>query len=379
MNILYAIVPVLVSNTEFTPFIMVFLNALFDTPGITEAAIRSTFQEVLPRLRVQYNLENWSREAAEDDITKKIILVPGIEYCPYTVHLSPIEGQELAKFISHAIHFGHYEDVISIIRKFTNELDYFSSEDFVPTIIPFLQGLASTLSTDKNGLLANSDYQKLFTYALDSYLGRCIEKEPAPPSDWSRPKISCLNSERWSGYPRSCTTCDDINKFLEDSQRTSFELQTGKDNHRHITSGLLESEVDCAAKSIKPDRFWKIRLDKTTKQYEEAKRKWGAESKAAETHLKAFDQNALKELLGNNYDAIMALKKVRLPSAPVPSASTEALAQPLQSGSANVATHMETPSASTQENVGRNAAMSHGIDPTDDSENEVASKRQRLA
>jgi hypothetical protein len=310
--------------------------------------------------------------SARPALPKRLILsIPRDLYdSKYFVHLSPIDGRQLASFFERALDLGHQLEVFSLIDKFRQDISGFDKEDFLPTVIPFLRGFIWTLTKAGMDSLTNPCYQGFFRYALRTYLMRCVEMQPMPPNDWSRPRIlEC--SKYLDGRPYTCNICVCITgNLLQDSERRDMEMQIPKDRHQHIWSSLRCSKIDCRVESIKRGKFWHIRFTKTKDQYDTKFHGWDQRRKIAKGQLHAFDQGALKTLLGDRYQATMALSDIRLYS--------ELAQQPraLQP----VTTNAMAASTATSSNEGskRKAIKSEVIDLTEDVEGKPTWKRKRF-
>jgi hypothetical protein len=319
--------PILVRSASETPFIISILNKIWDDPWrLTKDTIATIFQHLVPPLRDTYNLVKWSRDGFEDWVTKQTRFTTKRDI-GYKVHLAPLDGHELASFIDHCLELGLVEDTLVILKKFMIEADQLCPADFELTVLPCLQVLATSLF--KRNEASSPGHQKMFKHILNVYLERCVQKEPTSPSNWARAPVNCKGHSSYPG--RTCSFCLELNAFLKNPETRELDLEISKHEHNHITSEIEKAKTDCDTSAHKPGKRWHLRFRKTKEQYHEAYEIWERRRREADRQLRAFDQDALKQLLGDQYDHILKMRSVRLPTTDL---AAEAL--PLQSTAANI-------------------------------------------
>jgi hypothetical protein len=220
-------------------------------------------------------------------------------------------GEQLAMYVHHCLSTGLHDETSILLDQFTTEVVRLRTDDFPATVLPFLRGLAA-LMPDFGMRYTDHKYQTIFYELLTLYLDKSVSAKPLGPTDWTRKPPVCeqTTSQFLNGEPRGpCHDCQTLQDFLLDGSKQDMNWKVAKYKHSHLIYALLKGRVDCKSKTTGSGRDYHLLVTKTNDLYDQALREWEDRRQKAEQELGLFDQQSLKELLGDRYDAIMTMSK----------------------------------------------------------------------
>ncbi|KAI4758039.1 hypothetical protein E4T52_09832 [Aureobasidium sp. EXF-3400] len=161
--------------------------------------------------------------------------------------------------------------------------------DYEYTILPFLKGIIVRLLCGKDAL---DMYKKLFQTCLSLYVLRFVGNEPVQ-INWSRNTVIC-----------KCRVCTDLNAFLRSPVDS---LGTYTDCTYVFEHGRSETMV----------------VTKGGRIYNDDLVTWTSKAESASAALRSLEDqedtssspSQLRKLLGDKYDEIMTLRRVRIMTA----------------------------------------------------------------
>jgi hypothetical protein len=178
--------------------------------------------------------------------------------------------------------------------------------DYEYTILPFLKGIIVRLLCGKDAL---DMYKKLFQTCLSLYVLRFVGNEPVQ-INWSRNTVIC-----------KCRVCTDLNAFLRspvDSVR-GFRVPSQRRQHLRIQLGTY---TDCTY-VFEHGRSETMVVTKGGRIYNDDLVTWTSKAESASAALRSLEDqedtssspSQLRKLLGDKYDEIMTLRRVRIMTA----------------------------------------------------------------
>lgn len=178
--------------------------------------------------------------------------------------------------------------------------------DYKYTIFPFLKSIIMRLLCGKDAV---DMYKKLFQTCLSSYVLRFVGKEPVQ-INWSRNPARC-----------DCRDCTDSNAFLRspvDSVR-GIRVPSLRRHHLHTQLGIY---TDCTY-VIEHGHSETMVVTKGGKIYKDDLVTWTSKAESASAALRSLEDQGdtssspsqLRKLLGDKYDEIMTLRRVRIMTA----------------------------------------------------------------
>jgi len=214
-----------------------------------------------------------------------------------------LDGKLLADTLGHIMDLQFHEHGQLLLNSVIVQANSMDPEDFESTILPFLKGIVVRLLQGKNEL---DMYKKLFQMCLSSYVLRCVGKEPVQ-INWSRNPVRC-----------SCRDCTDLNAFLRSPVDRVKRIVVSKQRRHHLHT-QLDAYTDCT--HITERRYIETMVvTKQGKSFEDSLKTWTNKAKSALTALRSLEDqedtssspSQLRKLLGDQYDEIMRLRKVRV-------------------------------------------------------------------
>lgn len=312
-----------------TPALVTVLVCLHETGKLLAEFVTDSYQQLVPLVARHYQLANWGRTTSNRR---------QYSYEDNNMRIPPLFGATLVTFMDRCIAAGLHEDVDIMLAKFEGEASSVHVDDFHPMVLPFLQLLSTRLSTWGKSL-TEIWYQSLFRTVLMEYIQRYVQKEPLKPVDWARPPISC-----------DCNDCRAINAFLQNRMMERYEHQMSVARRKHIKQILTRDNSDCIRRDHTDKRPQTLEIIKTTRNYQTDLAEWNTRRQKAATMIFCCDQDALRQLLGDQYQAIAemrCLESIKLPEiTPLTPLSARPQLQPVppsrlmgQPANVNVKTH----------------------------------------
>jgi len=235
------------------------------------------------------------------------------DYGYHEVHITPIDGQELAAFIDNCNFFGQTAIAEMIAERLTHDLIKIHLSDFRNMMFPLLRGLTTCLPKQT---LASPPYRTLFRLTLAKYLERFLGSQQRPPLSWMRshatcPKTKHYNKEMASKWQVSggCSDCKVLNTFLEHPHYRHFTWKIAKDRHSHLRDAIWHGKVDCKAESIKLDKNYRFFAVETLDTFQKDQTAWQSRHAEAQDQLESLGKAVLGDILSNEFDEAWNISK----------------------------------------------------------------------
>lgn len=189
----------------------------------------------------------------------------------------------------------------------------------------------STTTTPTTTTTTLSLHQRLFINIFDAYLDSNVGPSPDHADmTFARPRIPCI-----------CNECYHVNDFLSDGTKQVFRRQLTKPQRYHIHQRLDAHGIDCQHETERHTYPETLVITKTTTKSQKVVDAWNSNKRFAQDKIKEFPVQALKVLLGPEYERIVTMEKLYPPGkapelpkpkprgkAAAPAASTAAAARP---------------------------------------------------
>lgn len=227
---------------------------------------------------------------------------------PHTQPETLIDSNVLADCLTRCIQFG-WDDLARLFSlKVAADIADVPPEEYRHLWIPFARHLIRHLDA-ANVPLSTPRYQQLMCAIFEAYLDKQVRIEPSGEEDYSGyGPVSC----------RACPECTEMNRFLASGERV-WHFFAGKERRKHLDDQLRYSsgpKLDCACSHERVGNRWKIVIQKTVDKGAKAKKDWQARFAQAQIEFGNFDQEKLKELLGEDYESITSMREIRLGARP---------------------------------------------------------------
>ncbi|KAI9706510.1 MAG: hypothetical protein M1836_003516 [Candelina mexicana] len=290
-----------VSNSSFT---IGFTRGLFgagEKNRIPENAVSNIFRDLLSDLIPAFTL------GVQVPSPKR----PRLGYTSYDSERSEtseesepslMTGGELADLIEQCISLGLEHEVDQILIKLQTEISDMDTSDLGTFVIPFLEEFLTILE-EQEIPLSTPRYQSFFKHALNSYITRYVNLEPAPPKDGTRKELE--------GTGCGCKDCNSLNEFLFDPAQKSTTFSMPEKRRKHIEL-RIEPIPHLKVETIRTTKPFSLKVEKTEADWKEEHDMWEKRSKEVEKQLKGLGLQKLREILGEKYDELVEQRVVKL-------------------------------------------------------------------
>jgi hypothetical protein len=225
----------------------------------------------------------------------------------------------VSAFITNSFSHGFEKEAHAILNIVIKTFPNIQASAYNESLMPFLKDLAKGIALC-SGRLITLTIQQLFNYALNLYLDRYVKQEPQQPHRMRAP-LACTRQP-------ICSPCIAINYFLQSSLvrvGKPNELRIPKDALGHADKHIAQLEKqDCMVQRLQGKDFTYLTLEKTLKHYNKRREEWEKRVHSAECEFRDFGEDVMRRVLGNAFEDIKKMKRVRLepegtvPLTPVP-------------------------------------------------------------
>lgn len=183
----------------------------------------------------------------------------------------------------------HDKDLASrLLRQLSTQALHADKYTARRVVAPLMKELLPSVDT------GSLEVQACFQSLVGAYITKLVGEEPSKPQDWARPaEVHTCHS--------GCKPCSELNHFLKDPGAKEITMALNADDQIHVRWNFCYLEVGTG------DREGEVRYTKTLKGWESRHRTWVSDGKEAQKTLQELPKDALKQALGDKYDALMAL------------------------------------------------------------------------
>ncbi|KAI3329456.1 hypothetical protein HD806DRAFT_287713 [Xylariaceae sp. AK1471] len=211
-----------------------------------------------------------------------------------------VSYQTLHRFAVSLFQPGFEERRNMFIEKIYVEARSFKATNFETLWIPLLQDLLFGCEKYKISLSIQCS-QQLYQGVLEAFLLNYVGKV-LPEPGLVRKRVSC-----------PCADCRTLNQFLVDPTQPVGRFRMNTARRQHLHQKLDASGIDCTHITERGGTTYTLVVTKTGKQYEEHSKVQNRRKITAAKYLFAFDQQKLRTVLADKYDAIMLMKMLEHP------------------------------------------------------------------
>jgi hypothetical protein len=290
-------------DPEKTAFMIAFLSKMFESPTPLTEDFLSICRPLIRMVAANLSLRKAQPSQPQ----------PGFTYGPYgqlrvqeVARKPALDGRLLANVLGYIMKSQLYEHSQLLIDSVIGQASSMDPQDYKYTILPLLKGVIVQLLDGEDAL---DRYKKLFQTCLSSYVLRFVGNEPVQ-INWSRNPVRC-----------NCRDCTDLNNFLRSPVDRERKIAVSKQRRHHLHI-QLDTHTDCTHKT---DRGYieTMVVTKQGKGFEGDFASWSNRAASALSAIRSLEglegtsssPSQLEKLLGDSYEEIMTLKKVRIMTA----------------------------------------------------------------
>ena len=290
-------------NPEKTAFMVAFLSEIFKSSKPVPENLLSIYQPLIGMVATNLSFRKPQPAQPRPDFTYGMY---GVTRVQPVARKPALDGNLLADILGHIMDLQLHEYGQLLMDSVMVQAYSMDPEDYESTILPFLKGIIVRLLQGKNEL---DMYKKLFQTCLSSYVLRFVGKEPVQ-INWSRNPVRC-----------SCRDCADLSAFLRSPVDRVKRIVVSKQRRHHLHT-QLDAYTDCTHITER-GYIETMVVTKQGKSFADSLKTWMNKAKSALTALRSLEDqedtssspSQLRKLLGDQYDEIMRLRKVRIMTA----------------------------------------------------------------
>jgi len=301
----------MIAHSGHTPFVISFFNALASADRISPPIMQKVASSTLGSIAGGFDLRSWNREAFRDSRTKAITLSQVERSWASILHVTPIDGRELANYIAHCKRFCQDVVVELVVTKLIKDLGKIHLDDFGNMMFPFLRGLFAHFTVQE---LSSPLHASLFQQTLATYLQRFLGSEPRQPQMWRRNPAACPYQSVRDAIT-GCHNCKILNAFLEHPHYDRFTFKVAKDEHNHLKSAIYTGKSDGRKESVNIAQNWRLSVVKTSDTFQKDHAAWIKRCAEATKHMRDLGKENMRLFLGTELEKIWFMLEYRLQEA----------------------------------------------------------------
>lgn len=302
-----SIIPAVKKHASYSALVgwaMVFITELLKIEvkeELPRTIALKAFPDILPKL-----IEHFSLQPAQLNDYKRqktgFAIYRGVDHSMADREKVGKDSQNMADILCKCVALGLNTEVEKIVSKVLAEFHNASAEHFDIVVIGFLKRVLTALLSQKADL-TDPRLRLLFQHGLAIYIDRFVKPEPERPTNWTRTARGC-----------GCFHCIQLDEFLRSPNTQEFRCNSGVSPRKHLEMMLCRDAEDYNFETDKRHSPHTLIITKTTRnvQYTIDHAAWDRRGKTAVAGMKDLGVEPLKKLLGDQFDATMGLKWVRL-------------------------------------------------------------------
>lgn len=138
-------------------------------------------------------------------------------------------------------------------------------------------------------------FTKLCQTIISCFIDRYVGQRPTTPTTWSQRTSMC-----------TCGDCVALNRFLVDPTAKVGRFAVAQKRRQHLHR-QLDVQGGCTSETERRGSPQTLVVTKHRGQHQAAVKAWSQRKEYAVANLKLFPEGALRELLGDEYDSLMAV------------------------------------------------------------------------
>ena len=267
-------------------------------PDMVHLALREVFSVMIPA----FTIEHKKGSAQRQKIARTSVTSVGDE----DMNRWSLAGSRIAQLIGCCL-TSHLKDEE---RYLLNRIAFEASKADDGTLgfifMPFLRTLRQLM--EQNSVpFTTQDYQDLFQHIIALFIIEYVKMEPARPANQACPKAGC-------GAGRQCQDCWDLDDFLRHPSKKRWDITTTGRRRDHVEHRVLGSQSPFLRCDTVKNRLAPHTLEVTkilNEAWEANHSAWLSRCAQAKEMLAAIGHDALKQLLGHQYNECCELLSVR--------------------------------------------------------------------
>ncbi len=295
------VVPLINHSISETPFILAFLNRLFELRGsvrLSNASIETVFGPTLMAALQSFKVKIPTKPVwpqSRLNVTRSQTPTMGTEIRPPPT----ISGLQLVQVLRPCVTLSLATHAGMLFQKVYEMATIASTTVFQNTLVPYLFGLVAFLIETESTSILGHDCGQHVLQVLRLYIVRYVKREPWTAPTWARPTafITC-----------SCNDCIDLKAFIHDPKRKEGRFRMAQARRRHLQDYFYREE-GYTTNIVREGSPHTLVITKTDALYRRDHAEWESRRAIATSNLKDIAGNGwLKNLLQGRYDEIMELR-----------------------------------------------------------------------
>ena len=218
-----------------------------------------------------------------------------------------LTGSRIAHLIGCCLTSDLEDEEKYLLNRIASEASNADDRTLIIIFIPFLQILRHVM--EQNSVpFTTQDYRNLFQYIIALFIIEHVKMEPSRPANQTCPRAGC-------GAGRQCGDCWELDEFLRSPSQQCMDMTRTGQRRDHVERRVLASQSPYFRCDTIKNRHapHTLRITKTLNEAWEASHSaWLRRCAQAKDMLAAIGHDALRQLLGNEYDECIELRSVRL-------------------------------------------------------------------
>ncbi|KAI1263968.1 hypothetical protein F5Y18DRAFT_92572 [Xylariaceae sp. FL1019] len=304
--------PYLTQQLLYSPaFAFSFLSRLHtdvEERKIDDRSGRKLYEDLATKLTKEFNIRKFKSPASQDQRAKAARYdFKGVAEASAPGQAMTITAESLLDLVSTLKSIRRDDLATSFLNKIHRNVSRIPTSEYHGLWLPFLRGADPMISNQVTGCASSAEnpWATLFTAVLNSYTMDYVKKQPAASKNLSRRPVSCY-----------CFDCRQLNDFLQHPRQQVGLFRLNKRERAHVHQSLDESRVDCTHITERSGRPFTLVVTKTFSHNERQRSEWTARRAYADRQIQSFDQDRLRDLLGDQYEKITRMDHLKAAPAP---------------------------------------------------------------
>ncbi|KAI4215427.1 MAG: hypothetical protein L6R36_009390 [Xanthoria steineri] len=207
-----------------------------------------------------------------------------------------IEPTEVADLLDHCKTLGLADEREGLVDQLVVASISADPSAFAKLFIPLLKRMV-VLSHSVNLPITDTIPRHFTRSIIDQFILRYVEPEPEKPRDWAQARTGCYNV---------CGDCSRLNSFLVNPEEKIGRFAIAEKRRRHLTNQLSHS--GCTLDTEHRGIPYTLVVTKTEKKWHQHHKAWRTRWRVAEQSFEDIGVEALREILGEDYERVVDCK-----------------------------------------------------------------------
>ena len=215
----------------------------------------------------------------------------------------------MASFYCQCLYTHHDNEATCVLTWLEDEAETADIRIFHEVIFPFLENLPERMQS--YNITVSETQQKASQHMVLAFLNRCVGKEPAKPTTWTRSTRGCGEA--------ACSLCPKLDEFLKDPKKEIAYLEDVRDQWSRWSKGHLydlcgpwsRAKHECTPDHQMEDGRKLLRIKKTDSEWAETHKAWEGRCDRVAGALKHGLVES-RPLLGERYDELVEMRPIKI-------------------------------------------------------------------